>query len=76
MRLRTRPLALTILALAAAAVLATPSSSRAEPPVTGKQAHRLYDDRGVLDWRAKLGEAQLLAKERRRLIFVEFGRES
>lgn len=71
-----RPVALTILALAAAAVLAAPSSSRAEPPVTGRQPHAIYDDRGTLDWRAKLGEAQLIAKERRRLIFVEFGRES
>lgn len=61
--------------LVGATLLAATRPSVAEP--TGeKQPHRLYDDRGTLDWRSKLAAVQKIAKERRRLIFVEFGRES
>ena len=40
------------------------------------QAHPLYDDGGTLDWRTKWADAAQIAKERRSLIFVEWGRES
>jgi len=39
-------------------------------------AHPLYDDGGTLDWRTTWADAAQIAKERRRLIFVEWGRES
>jgi hypothetical protein len=41
-----------------------------------KQAHPLYDDGGTLDWRTRLLDAQKIAGDRRRLIFIEWGRES
>jgi hypothetical protein len=41
-----------------------------------RQAHPLYDDGGTLDWRTKWADAAQIAKERRSLIFVEWGRES
>lgn len=41
-----------------------------------KQPHRLYDDRGTLDWRVKWADAAQIAKDRRKLVFVEMGRES
>ena len=44
------------------------------PAHAGEQC--TYDDGGTLDWSKKLAEAQKEAKERRRLIFIEYGRES
>ena len=41
-----------------------------------RQAHPLYNDGGTLDWRTKWADAAQIAKERRSLIFVEWGRES
>ena len=65
------------LALAAMALVTTgPTASAAPDKTTAKQAHPLYDDGGTLDWRTKWDEAAAIAKERRRLIFVEWGRES
>ena len=56
-----------VLALAPAALHA---DSDANAP------HPLYDDGGTLGWSSKLADAQVRAKEQRRLIFIEWGRES
>jgi hypothetical protein len=42
----------------------------------GRQRHPLYDDHGALDWREKLADAQALAKRERKLVFIEYGRET
>jgi len=38
--------------------------------------HRLYDDKGTLDWSKKLADAQQAAEKSRKLILIEYGRES
>lgn len=60
--------------LAALALWAAPPASGADAPEN--RPHRLYDDKGTLDWSAKLADAQKVAEERRKLILIEFGRES
>jgi hypothetical protein len=60
--------------LGALALAFTPGGVRAAPE--SPRPHPLYDDGGTLDWSKKLAEAQKVAKERRRLIFIEYGRES
>jgi len=72
---------ITVAALAligvAAMALSGPGVLRAAPDDTkSPTAHPLYDDGGTLDWRTKWAEAAQIARERRRLIFVEWGRES
>ena len=65
------------LALAATALVTTsPTVSATPDKTTAKQAHPLYDDGGTLDWRTKWAESAALAKERRSLVFVEWGRET
>ena len=65
------------LVLTAVAALALPGVAHSTPDKTAeKQAHPLYDDGGTLDWRTKWAESAALAKERRSLVFVEWGRES
>ncbi len=69
--------------IAAVALLATLALSFA-PSLLGARGsdtdplrpHRLYDDKGTLDWSKKLADAQKVAEERRKLILIEFGRES
>ena len=61
---------------ASSSLLAQDKSTTSAPTVEKKQPHRLYDDRGTLDWRVKWADAARIAKERRKLVFVEFGRES
>ena len=70
MRVTTLLLGLLTLAVGLTPLRAAPE----EPPA--KQAHPLYDDGGTLDWRTRIGDAMEVAKEHRRLIFVEWGRES
>ncbi len=41
-----------------------------------RRKHPMYNDRGALDWREKLADAQKLAKRERKLIFIEYGRET
>jgi len=66
----------------AAALLGLAAFTLGAPPVhaaddaVSPTAHPLYDDGGTLDWRTKWADAAQIAKERRRLIFVEWGRES
>jgi len=71
---------ITIAALAliglAAFTVGTPTLARAGDDTTAPQAHPRYDDGGTLDWRTTWADAARIAKERRRLIFVEWGRES
>ena len=55
---------------------AAPEEAPAADEDSGPRAHPLYDDGGTLDWRTRIADAMQLAKERRRLIFVEWGRES
>lgn len=61
---------------AAAAFGAAAVVRAADDEASPRRAHPLYDDGGTLDWRTRIGDAMEVAKERRRLIFVEWGRES
>jgi len=61
---------------AGAIALGAPSASHAADDTPAPTAHPRYDDGGTLDWRTKWADAAQIAKERRRLIFVEWGRES
>ncbi len=53
-----------------------PSGTTTEAAPTKRQPHTLYDDHGALDWRKKLDDALRLAKARRKLVFIEYGRET
>ena len=70
-----RRLVLGLLAsLAGLAALAAPA-----PSVSGgeeRSPHPFYDDKGTLDWSSKLADAQKAAKKARKLIFIEYGRET
>jgi hypothetical protein len=54
----------------------SPDGTTAEAPPAKRQPHTLYDDHGALDWRPKLEDALALAKARRKLVFIEWGRET
>ncbi len=69
-----RRIALAAVLAAAALAVAAPDALSGDKPK--KNPHPLYDDHGTLDWFPKLAQAQKAAKERRKLIFIEFGRES
>lgn len=72
--MRTTVAAVALIGLAA---LTFPGIARSAPDdAKGNRAHPLYDDGGTLDWRTKWAEAAELAKARRGLVFVEWGRES
>jgi hypothetical protein len=75
MRITIAAAALIASALMAGATFVGPEAAHATPD-EAKQAHPLYDDGGTLDWRTKWAEAAELAKARRGLVFVEWGRES
>ena len=66
------------LAASVQALQAAPDRPTSDKPAPAekKQAHPLYDDGGTLDWRTSLEQAMKVAGDRRRLIFIEWGRES
>jgi len=74
MRRTTTWTLLLTLALGLAVAASPPSPAAEDAPE--RQAHPLYDDGGTLDWRTRLADAMEVAGDRRRLIFIEWGRES
>ncbi len=40
-----------------------------------KRPHPHFDDRGTLDWHSRFDSAQAQAKNEKKLLFIEFGRE-
>ncbi len=68
-----RPLAAHISLLALGlAIVATPLAAQE----TERTAHPMYDDRGALEWREKLDDALELARTERKVVFIEYGRET
>ena len=65
-----------VLGTAEALTLGVAPTAAAPDKPAAKRAHPLYDDGGTLDWRTKWAEAAELARERRSLVFVEWGRET
>ena len=63
-----------LVSMAGLAVLAAPTSSVAGGE--DRTPHPLYNDQGSLDWSSKLADAQKAAKKARKLIFIEYGRET
>ena len=74
MRRTTAMVGLMTLALGLA-VAGAPRGSAAED-TPERHPHPLYDDGGTLDWRTRIEDAMEVAGERRRLIFIEWGRET
>ena len=58
------------------ALHAAPDKPKSDNAPEAKQPHPLYDDGGTLDWRTSLEAAMKVAGDRRRLVFIEWGRES